>query len=191
MSTRAGTLPATVPFPNSKYTRDQREAIALAFNAKELTAPRVAQLAAEGELRLNGEQLEPFTVPEGTVRRLASRDRERRAGRTSSTVAQLPHREAVDALRIRLIACADGMLADLEQQKPGRRDPERLRQIARAAREAAAMPVQTDERPRKPGAGTAQKTRTEGATAGGLAGALVKAHRAEERQASRPAPDVH
>jgi hypothetical protein len=64
-------------------------------------------------------------------------------------------------------------LATEERKRNGKRDLERIRQLGRAAREAAALPELNGPRPRAP---DAQKGGNRTPT-GGLGGAILKAHR--------------
>jgi hypothetical protein len=67
----------------------------------------------------------------------------------------------------------DGEMAVEERKRPGNRDPERIRQLARAALEAARLPGPTDPRPSSPATRDAEGKRTGGAH-GGLAGPLMR-----------------
>lgn len=178
-------MPQLLP---TKYTRDQREAVADAYNDRGIRpARKVVALARAGELRLNGELLAPFDMAETSVRSFAAEARKRRAGRGRSALQDVPHRDAIDSLRRRFIACADAMLGELEVKKPVNRDPERLRQIIRVAREAAALPATPTETAVKPGE-TVRGKHHGGATRGGLAGDLMRAHQTE--RTSHPADEL-
>ena len=79
------------------------------------------------------------------MRDLASQFR-RRAGRAAS-LADEPHRDAIEKLRRRAVGAADGLLDSYEDElrrRPGKAEPERLRQIVRVIREAAALPARED-----------------------------------------------
>jgi hypothetical protein len=164
------------------YTDDQRDAIAYAYEDRRIRpARRVVELAAAGELEINGRTLEPFTCSQNTVRDFAAKLRKRRAGEKSSELAKAAPRDAIEALRRRLVNAADAELAAMEKrQKNGKSVPgEELRQVARAVREIAAIPGPSDARPAAPGA------RVNGARDGaetksgqGLAGKILGAHRA-------------
>lgn len=173
------------------YSDEQREAIATAYEDRKIRpAKRVCELAAAGDLEHRGAKLDPFTVPENTVRDLARDLRKRRTGERTSQLAALEPRDAIEALRRRLVNAADAMLDDLEQKvkkDAGTADPERLRQITRAVREAAALPGPTDPRPTAPGSKAGGK-RNGGATQGGLGGELLKAARAEGETAHGTTP---
>lgn len=141
------------------YTDAQREAMAEAYEDHGIRpAAKVAVLAEAGKLPAG---LEPFEVKGGaaTVRDCARKLRNRRAGRLASETAKRPPRDAIESLRIRLLSAIDHELAQVEgdQRKRGKDakpvDPERLRQLARALREAAAIPERTDPTPPKPGHG--------------------------------------
>ena len=139
---------------NEKYSHEQRDAMAQAHVDLGLTAKRVVDMAAAGELSLNGQRLPPFQATASTVRDKARQLRRRRAGQTSSRLADQPHRDAVETLRRRLVSAADVALTRLERDlaKPKLKpDVEQLRQIARAGREIAALPGRDDPRPPAPG----------------------------------------
>jgi hypothetical protein len=131
---------AVAPF-RSRFTDEQREAV-VAARAKH-PAPRVAELAAAGRLRnAAGEQLAAFEIAPTTIRDLCSRARRRSIGEAPSPMANLEPVQAIEGLRKRLVAAADHLLADYEHQvarNPSKADPERLRQLLRCAREAAAL----------------------------------------------------
>lgn len=158
------------------YTDEQRDAMAEAYLDRGIRpARRVVALAQAGELAPG---LAPFTVhgKEGTVRDLASKLKKRRAGKLASDVAQLPPRDAIEGLRRRLVSAIDHELAAIEkaQRKASGKaavDPERLRQIARAVREAALIP----EPGRIAPAATQPKEagKRSSVTKGGLAGQIL------------------
>lgn len=162
------------------YTDPQRDAVERAWLERGIRpARRVAALAAAGEL----EGLDPFTIPEATVRDIGRRARKRQAGEVRSALAQLPHRDAINTLRVRLLAASDRELERLERrQRAGRDVPgEELRQIARAVRELAALPGPDDPRPVPPGQRDPARQgpdkrgeRNGGPTRGGLAGAILR-----------------
>jgi hypothetical protein len=166
-----------------KYTDEQRDAVAEAYEDRGIRpASKVVALAKAGELTYNGRQLDPFEMPVLYVNELARNLRRKRQGKAKSGLADTDPRDAVEALRRRLVSAADNMLQDVERrQRRGKhdpKDPELLRQIARAAREIAAMPGKDDPRPVAPG----QKIPGTGAnngdrTQGGLAGSILHAHR--------------
>lgn len=167
----------------AKYTQCQRDAIATVYTLMDATAGRVAQLAAAGELKHPvGARLGPFEVPENTVRSIARRERIRRAA-TQAAVALVdqPPRDAVERLRQRLIVGVDVELTriEIEQAAGGRVTGEELRQVARAARELAAIPGPTDPRPPAPGA-KVNGVRNGSETRGGLAGKIMAASREAE-----------
>jgi hypothetical protein len=123
--------------------------------------------------RSDGTRLPPFEAPVSSIRSYARTVRQRRAGKASSEAAKLPPRDAVESVRQRLIRMVDLELAFEERKRNGKRDLERIRQLGRAAREAAALPELNAPRPRAPDAQPGgNRTPT-----GGLAGAILKAHR--------------
>jgi hypothetical protein len=174
------------------YTPKQREALAFAYLDRHIRpAERVVELAAAGQLELDGEQLAPFAVAPSSVRDCASKVRRRRAGELKSTTAMQHPRDAAHALQRRLFSVADQELAVEEAKRRGRRDPERLRQIARAVREAVAIPAPGDTPPVAPGQKRPGTQTTEGgATRGGLAGAILASSARVETRDPRPATDT-
>jgi hypothetical protein len=174
-----------------KYTDAQRDAITEAYEDRRVRpASRVVRLAMAGELEHAGAKLPPFAITENTVRDFALKLRKRRRGELTSQLAHAAPRDAIETLRRRLVSAADTMLADLERQlqrDAGATDPERLRQITRAVREAASLPGPDDPRPKAPGSKEGG-TREGGETKGGLAGAILKDARAgDEQPAQEPA----
>jgi hypothetical protein len=92
----------------------------------------------------------------------------------------------VESVRIRLIRMIDLELATEERKRNGKRDLERIRQLGRAAREAAALPELNGPRPPSPGS----KAAGSNPTSGGLGGAILKAHGTTGR-VSTPAQEAH
>jgi hypothetical protein len=175
-----------MPAFTATYTDDQRDAAAAAYVDRRIPAPRVAELAAAGELTLNGRPIEPFEIIPQYVRTLGTRLRRRRAGDIEREIAKLPARDSIEALRRRLVSTADQELAALERQKPGKRDLERFRQVIRCVREAAALPGAKDPRPSAPGRREGGGPDREGAeTRGGLAGDILRAHNMNLRGARK------
>ena len=171
---------------HERYSDEQREALAVAYAERRIRpARRVVALAAAGELEYNGAPLLPFEAKESTVRTLGSALLRRRAGLATSQLAAAPPSDAVEALRRRLVNAADAGVSELERRRRGKGgvDFERLRQAARAVREIAAIPGSGEPRPPAPGA-TVNGVRDGGATRGGLAGEILRAH----RQRSQPEP---
>lgn len=167
------------PF-QERYTADQRRALATAYEDRRIRPYRVVcELAAAGELEPG---MPPFEVTGGPgyVADLVRKLRRTRAGEHTSELAKAPPRDAIEALRRRLVNVCDQTLNAIEREKPRDRDPERLRQLARAIREAAAIPGPTDPTPLRPGHGKPApgERKGEGATRGGIAGGvLAQAHR--------------
>lgn len=183
MSAATRTLARNMAAFQAKYTPDQREAIASAVIDRGASAPRVVELAAAGQLTdTNGTALAPFTVPANTVRSEARKAKKRRQGKAVSELAQAEPRDAVEALRRRLINLGDAMLAAEEKRKPETVDPARAREIARYVREAAALPGPKDARPHKPGTRVNGK-QEEGQTRTRIARDLLDAHRVGDGRA--------
>jgi hypothetical protein len=115
------------------------------------------------------------------VRHWIGEERRARAGRVKNPIASMPGRDAVELLRGRLLAASEAMLRKQENKSPEARDPEMLRQIARAVREAAAIPDRNDPRPSKPGQRDPRTGEHNGThTTGGLAAQIAAtASRAE------------
>jgi hypothetical protein len=176
-----------------RYSESEREALAAAFVDSGIRpARRVVELAARGELEWRGTRLPPFATSESTVRSLAGQLRRRRAGELRSGLVSVPTRNAVETLRRRLVNVADAGLAAIERgqgRRGGKVDSwEELRQAARAVREIVALPEPEDPRPPVPGA-SVNGRRREGATRGGLAGAILKAARRDVATDAPPAVD--
>lgn len=162
------------------YTQDQRDAMAYAYEDRRVRpARRVVELAAAGELTHNGVKLKPFKTNDDTIRHEARKLRNARGGEITSQLGQAPHRDAIEKLRVRLINAADALLIAYERgltRDPDHAEPEKLRQIVRVVREAAALPGPTDPRPAAPGQRV--NGHKDGAeTTGGPGGALMQDHR--------------
>ena len=161
----------------TKWSTKQKDALAYTYvDLKVTPAQRVADLAAAGKIIFDGETLPAFDAPASTVRDAGRHLRKRRAGELKTASARLPPRDAIEALRQRLVVVADQELAQLEGKKRGSVDLERLRQITRCVREAAALPGPQDPRPvapgqKIPGAGNVKN----GSTSSGLAGSIIAA----------------
>jgi hypothetical protein len=166
-----------------KYSDDEREAAVFAYVDRNIRpAKAVLDLAARGELiTRDGRKVRPYEINPYTLKTWIQHTRRKRRGRVPGAAHEDPE-GTIEALRKRLIALADGELAYLERQRTGKRDPEHMRQIARAVREAAAIPVKGEPRGRAPGERDANGKQPDQHTRGGMAGALLKAHR------SKPAP---
>jgi hypothetical protein len=168
-----------------KYSDEQRDAMIAARLDRRIPYRRIIELARSGEL-VPG--LEPFDPPISTIASLARDARKRRMGGKVSQLAQLPPRDAIEALRRRLLNSADAMLQAEEKRKPEQRSADRQRDIARMAREAAALKPPADAAAPAPGAKT-NGTQAEGPTRSGMAAEILKANRAQEETA-QSAPSV-
>ena len=157
-----------------KWTDEQREAVATAHLERRLSSVRVAQLAAAGDLtRRDGTKLDPFPIPPSSIATIARRTQEKQAKHTESDLARIPHRDAIEQLRIAYITTAERELQAEQRKKDGTRNLERMRQIGRVLREAVALPARTEPVPTAPGAKENGKTNG-GKTGGGLALAIQR-----------------
>lgn len=154
----------------------QRDAAARAKADYGLAAPDVAARAAEGRLKSpDGELLEPFTITAEYVRKLSSDLVRGRQGKNASPLSKLPPRDAVEALRVRLVNLADHELAFIEKQRTGKRDLTRMRDVIRCVKEAAsiALPKEQQARPgEKVGGQAVAGERTRGGATGSLLAAM-------------------
>jgi hypothetical protein len=161
----------------------QRDAAARAKLDYGLSPAEVSRRAGEGILKSpDGEVMAAFAITADYVRKLASDLDRARQGKNASPLAKLPPKDAVEALRIRLVNLADHELAHLEKQRTGKRDPAKVREWCRTVREIAALPVPKDDPPAAPGLG--ERSERVGATRTGSTGALLAAMRG-----SRPPED--
>lgn len=167
-----------------KYSVDEKEAVIYAYLDRRIRPLRaIVDLAARGELvTRDGRQVRPFQLNPNTVKAWLQVAKRKRQGKVRGAAFENPE-GTIEALRKRLIALADQELTHLERKRRGTVDTEHMRQIARAIREAAAIPVKGQPRDRAPGERNAKGEMEDGATNGGLAGSLLRAHRA------RPAPE--
>jgi hypothetical protein len=178
-----------VPAFTSKYTPEQRDAIVHAAVDRDIPAPSVVKMAARGELTTSsGDELGPFDVPASTVRSERRRARDRRLGKSTSHLSNIEPRDALEALRRRLINMLDGELEVEERKRAGKRDPERIRQLCRAAREAAAIPGPKQPAPKRPGDRDDAGKADGGQTRGGLGGDILKAHRSQTATSGKGKP---
>jgi hypothetical protein len=161
-----------------RYTKQQREAVAFAYVELGIRpAKRVADLAAAGRLTLDGLLLDAFEMPVSTIRHQVRNYRKRAAA--GGDLETLPHRDAIERLRVDLVTAASRVLADYSRQAKrdaSKADPERGRQIVRMVREAAALPALNESRPSAPGS-MRGGVRNGSETRGGLAEQILRAHR--------------
>lgn len=177
-----------------KYTDDQRDAMAAAYEDRRIRPARlVVELAQRGALEWKGQALDPFQTNDNTVRDCAKDLRRKRQGKRTSQLASLEPRDAIETLRVRLVNAADAMLQAFEKdvrRDAGTADPERLRQIMRCVKEAQAIPGKSEARKPRPGIvdpSTGERPTGE-RTRGGLAGQIIHAARGESaRNDERPA----
>jgi hypothetical protein len=172
---------------NERWSDDEREAMGRARVVERLKAREVQELARAGRLELDGRRLAAFDPPLSTIRDQGARYRRRQAGEERSALATAPPRDAIEALRQRLINLADAELTALEKQKRGERDPERMRQLVRVVREAAAIPARDEPRPVAPGQRDESGTHNGGKTRGGLAAQILASH---NRTIEDPEPSI-
>lgn len=154
------------------YSDAQRDAIGHAWaDLRIRPAQRIAAMAAAGELEIDGEILPAFHVPVATVRDLGRRLVKRRTGAMRTELAQLAPATQVEAMRARLVNAISWELDQIDREHERKKpvDGERIRKVARAAREVAAMPTH-GERAALP---AQQKREREGAT--GLASSIKRA----------------
>lgn len=127
-----------------KYTDQQRDAIRRAGLDLGISSRDIAHIAGTGQLELRGIALAPFEIPVGTVYGLIREERKRREGKDHSALVQMPHIDAVELLRRRMVALLDSETLRMEKdQKTHPKTPidaEHARRMARALREVMAMP---------------------------------------------------
>jgi hypothetical protein len=167
-----------------KYSDDQKEAAVHAYLDLGIKPQHeVRRLAAEGLLKTrDGRTVPPCTIPKATFPQWITDERKRRYGKKKGAAMERPD-DVLENLRRRMIAVAEAELSYAEKTKAGKRDTERIRQIARLVREVAALPGPKEGRPVAPGQ-RQPATHNDGHTGGGIAGQLLAAHR------TRPAPDA-
>lgn len=188
------------------YTDEQRDALADAYLGGIRPARRVVELAALGRLQPG---LAPFDCKVNTVRDFASKARKRRR-RTAADAAPDGAAAAIDQLRADLLTAVREELAklrtlrnrtDVADHAEATKRARRYRELARALREAAAIPDSTRPGP-APGVKPGQRDpKQDGASTPGrrtpaptsMAGGIMAAHRgtsAIERPDDSPAPDA-
>lgn len=133
--------------PARKYDDEQRAAVASAVRTPGITGKRVVELAAAGELTTpEGVPLEPFGIPENTVRSIGRKSRIRDA-RITPAVEPSGELPRGDEMLERLKKLTLAQLETLEAKAKTRSAPvtgEEIRQLARALAEikkAEVMPV--------------------------------------------------
>jgi hypothetical protein len=171
------------------YSDDQREAFAIAYVDGGMTAPEVIAAAGAGLLKLNGKRLPPFKINSTeTIKHYAKELRKRRVGNVKSSLPD-NGKDALGALKRRLLVLADQEISVLERQPRGRVDLERVRLAARAMREAAALPEAHDPTPPAPGQRGPDGKRAPGRVASETKalGPLLAAARTSPRDAEGPA----
>lgn len=175
----------------AKYSPEQRQAVENGKLERNLTYQRIVELAAAGEL-IKGE---PFEIPIGYVGHLCRAAMRRRLGKIKTGLASQPPRDAREVLRQELVNMAAAEIAVEKAKKAGKRDPERMRQLARAVREIEQIKGATEPDPPSPATRDANGHQHGPTTKGGLAGALVKDHRrsagGEPAQDATPTPTPH
>lgn len=134
-----------------KYTDEQREAVRHAGLDLGIATADIQGMAKAGTLKHRGVALEPFEIPTSTVYGLIRDERKRREGKDHSALVQMPHVDAVELLRRRMVALLDSETLRMEREQKAKPrtpiDAEHARRMARALREVMAMPP-----PGRPGA---------------------------------------
>lgn len=184
-----------------KYSDDQREAVVSAYLDRQIRpASRVCELAAAGELTLRGNRLDAFTIGVNMVRDYARHHRRRRQGKVQSQLADVPHRDAIEAMRRRLVNLVDAELEQLEareKRKPGTVQPDQIRQISRALLELARLPGPTEKRVKSPDIKDPETGQVSSGQGTAIAGPLLRAHRtqglarADRARTALPSPPSH
>lgn len=127
-----------------KYTDEQREAVRHAGVDLNIAAADIERMADSGSLTHRGVALAPFEMPKSTVYGLIREERKRREGKDHSALVQMPHVDAVELLRRRMIALGDSETLRMEKEQKAKPktpiDAEHARRMARFLRELAAMP---------------------------------------------------
>jgi hypothetical protein len=116
-----------------KYTSEQRAAIAAAVNGQGMSAPDVVRAAAAGDL---AGELEPFVIPEGTVRDIAAHAQREAKPRGNETPAQDGLDDLLDGIRVTLTA---DLSAIKEKQAKGEPASRSLGQLISATRQYASL----------------------------------------------------
>lgn len=171
-----------------RYSEDQISACVHAHLDRKIRPKRrILELAEAGQLTArDGRTLKPFTMNPLSFNGFITAERKRRRGPKFGQGLDALDRpdDVMEGMRRRMIAVANDELTFAEKQRRGKRDPEHLRQIARLMREVAALPGPKDGRSRQPGHKENGRM-PEGESRGGLAGAMLAAHR---RESTAPEP---
>lgn len=180
---RAASPQMSGPF-DEKLTDEQREAAALRYLDTEDTGREVARKAGAGELTLRGEPVDAFDIAPSYAAQLGLKLKRQRTGKATSKVADMPHRDALEVLRRRLMSVGESAVAALEKQAAKdaeKLDLERLRQAGRVLIELGKIPGPAETRPAQQGRDVNGNRDTP--TRGGIAGALLREHRASAEPA--------
>lgn len=181
-------MSAAMPHLATKYTNEQREALACTYvDSGVRPAGAVADMARRGELVLRGERLDAFETNENTVRHEVLKLRKRRSTAIARGTGGASPRDSIENFRQRLGVVIDRKLHDLELMSPKRVEPAQLQGMARAVKEFAALPGPDDPRPVPPGQKMPGTQQTNGSRiGGGLAGEIVAAARVSTREPTAP-----
>jgi hypothetical protein len=107
-----------------KYAGAQRQAIFKARFEHHLSYTEIARRAVSGELTPG----EPWQINWQYIGKLCREEEHRRAGRFTSNLANMPHRDAIEELRRGCIGVAEDLMTDLRaisSRKPRDLDPKR------------------------------------------------------------------
>lgn len=160
LSRRArGNNPRTVAGWQRTYDESQRAAIEQAYLDGMRPVTLICRLGAAGELKHEGQQVAPFEIPVTSARHIGKRAQKRREGKLATELGDLQPKDAIEALRRRLLSLVDHELSRVEKEALKAsakartpKDIEFIIKLTRATREAAALPGPDDTRlPRKPG----------------------------------------
>jgi hypothetical protein len=121
-----------------KYAGAQRQAIFKARFEHHLSYTEIARRAVSGELTPG----EPWQINWQYIGKLCREEEHRRAGRFTSNLAKMPHRDAIEELRRGCIGVAEDLMTDLRaisSRKPRDLDPKRLQEAIKAVALAAGV----------------------------------------------------
>lgn len=169
-----------------KYAGERRQAMFRAHFEHDITYAEIARRAKSGELVKD----DPFDIPPQYVGELCRAEKDRRAGRYDSPLAEKPHRDSIEQLRRGCIGAADDLLTDyraMTRKKPGQADPKRLAEIIKMVLLAASIPAPNEEAPLAPGQQKDGKRPSGERIRHGETGALLRAMQDEAKNGESPA----
>lgn len=164
----------------TRYSKEQKEAVAHAFLDRGIRPlAKILTMAQEGQLTLHNRRIEAFEMVAGSAREEIKRERRRRAARVGTGLPSMPHADAMEDARKRLLGVVENELSVMERKqraKPNTThiDPATVREWARAMREISHLSPDAETQGRRPGQTASDGSKQEGETRNGLAADILR-----------------